>query len=158
MIAIAFLSMFFLVGGVTAQTSGTPAPQNGSAAGVAWLTDMEAAKTLAAETNRFMLINFTGSDWCPPCMQLKRDILSTEGFAAYAAENLVLLELDFPRRTAQPEHLRAQNRQLSSKFNINGFPTLVLLDPKAKELTRSVGYMRGGPEEFVKWAEKARAK
>jgi thioredoxin-related protein len=152
------LSLVLLAGVATAQASDSAAPTDKPRGEVTWLTNLDEAKALAAESNRLVLMNFTGSDWCPPCMQLKRDILATPEFAVYAADKLVLLELDFPRRTALPEQLQRQNRQLSIDFSVDGFPTLVLLDPQGKELTRSVGYMRGGPKQFVAWAEKARSK
>lgn len=121
----------------------------------AWLTDFEEAKALSRDSGRPILANFTGSDWCPPCIQIKRDILTTERFKAYASENLVLLELDFPRRTPQPEELKRQNQQLASDFAVRGFPTLALLSPQGEELARHVGYMPGGPERFVEWADSA---
>jgi protein disulfide-isomerase len=101
-------------------------------------------------------MNFTGSDWCPPCIQLKKDILSTGQFGKYAKEELVLLELDFPRQRSQPEDLKRQNEELAGTFEIEGFPTLILLSPEGRELARHVGYMPGGPERLIQWAEAAR--
>ena len=66
-----------------------------------------------------------------------------------------LVELDFPRNKAQNAELKKQNQELAEKFEIEGFPTLVLLDPQGKEAARNVGYLQGGPEGFVKWVESA---
>ncbi len=129
-----------------------------SADASAWLTEFDQARALATEKNRPILMNFTGSDWCPPCKQLKNDILSTKQFAKFADEELVLLELDFPQRTPQPDKLKQQNEELSETFKIEGFPTLVLLDSQGNELARNVGYMPGGPKRFVEWAEAAQQK
>jgi thioredoxin-related protein len=101
-------------------------------------------------------VNFTGSDWCPPCIQLKRDALSQRRFLEFAETNLVLLEIDFPQRTPLPQALARQNDELHSRFLISGFPTLVLLDPGGRELGRHIGYLPGGPEALVRWVSKER--
>ncbi len=62
-----------------------------------WQTDFAKAKAEAAQANKLILVNFSGSDWCGPCIKLKRDILNSEGFQQYAAEYLVLVQADFPR-------------------------------------------------------------
>ncbi len=126
------------------------------AVGATWLTDFGQAKALAAESNRLILVNFTGSDWCAPCMQLKKDVFTTVEFGTYAGENLVLLEVDFPRQTPQPEDLQRHNQQLAGAFDPPGFPTLVLLNSQGEEIARSVGYMPGGPAHFTRWVEEAR--
>ena len=68
---------------------------------------------------------------------------------------LVLVELDFPRGKAQSDELKRQNEELAEKFGVQGFPTLVLLDPQGKEAARNVGYLQGGPEAFIQWVEAA---
>ncbi|MFU8779875.1 MAG: thioredoxin family protein [Kiritimatiellia bacterium] len=113
-----------------------------------WLTDFEAAKSAAAERGVPILVDFTGSDWCGWCIRLKAEVFSQAAFSAYARENLVLLELDFPMRTQLPEALREQNEGLRERFRIRGFPTILLLDAKGEELART-GYRRGGPEAYV---------
>ena len=62
-----------------------------------WLTNIETAQELAKAEKKFVLLDFTGSDWCPPCKALKKNIFDTDKFKAYAEKNLVLVELDFPR-------------------------------------------------------------
>jgi protein disulfide-isomerase len=131
----------------SAQTTEVPAE---------WHTNMGEALRLASETGRPLLVNFTGSDWCPPCMQLKRDVFDQAAFQDFAARNLVLLELDFPRAGNQPPELRQQNEMLQQRFRIEGFPTLLVLDGEGRELQRHVGYMRGGPSALANWVERAR--
>lgn len=113
-----------------------------------WLTDFEEAKTLAAEKGLPILADFTGSDWCGFCIRLKDEVFETEPFGSYAAENLVLLQLDFPMRKKLPEALQAQNEELRVHFGVRGFPTIVLMDAEGEELART-GYRRGGPGPYI---------
>ena len=103
-----------------------------------------------------VLLDFTGSDWCGWCIKLRKDTFSKPEFQKFAEEKLVLVELDFPRKKEQNAELKKQNQELAEKFGIEGFPTLVLVDPKGTEVTRNVGYLAGGPEGFAKWVESAR--
>ena len=86
-------------------------------------------------------------------MKLDREVFSLEDFKSYAAQKLVLLKIDFPRRKALPATETAQNQKLASQFKIQGFPTIVVLKPdgtKAGEL----GYLPGGPKAFIAELEK----
>lgn len=118
-------------------------------AGDAWLTDYEAAKTQAAAEQKPLLLEFTGSDWCPPCMRLNKEVFSQKTFLDYAAEELVLVKLDFPRKKEQSAELKAQNVALRDQFGIRGYPTIVLLTPQG-ELIDQTGYRRGGAAAYVK--------
>ena len=120
-----------------------------------WETNYNAALEQAAKQNKMVLLDFTGSDWCGWCVKLQKDTFSKPEFQKFAAESLVLVELDFPRGKEQSEDLKKQNEQLAEKFGIQGFPTLVLLDPQGKEAARNVGYLQGGPEAFIKWVQSA---
>jgi thioredoxin-related protein len=121
-----------------------------------WQTDYSAALEQAGRENKMVLLDFTGSDWCGWCIKLKKDTFSRPEFQKFAEGSLVLVELDFPRKKEQSAELKKQNQELAEKFGIEGFPTLVLLDPQGKEAARNVGYLPGGPEGFVKWVEAAR--
>lgn len=116
-----------------------------------WLTDYEQALRLAKEEGKPILMNFTGSDWCPPCKLLKRDVFETDEFARYANENLILLELDYPFNKEQPPELVKQNEGLQETYKIESFPTLIVLDPEGNEEKRTIGYMEGGPSAFIGW-------
>ena len=113
-----------------------------------WSTDYEAALKNARETHRSILLDFTGSDWCGWCMKLDREILATPEFKRYADEHLVLVKIDFPMHKAQSDAEKARNEALAARFQVQGFPTLVLLNPETKPCG-TLGYMRGGPEAFI---------
>jgi protein disulfide-isomerase len=117
-------------------------------AGNAWMTDFQAAQEKAVEEEKPMLLDFTGSDWCGWCIKLKKEVFSKEAFQTYAAENLILVELDFPRNKPQSDELKAQNQALAEKYGIRGFPTIILLSPEG-EVIGQTGYRRGGPEAYV---------
>ena len=129
------------------QSAPSPAEEK-AAAELNWLTDFNAAKERARAEKKLVLINFTGSDWCPPCMRLRKEVFSQPEFASYAKENLVLLEADFPRRKQLPAAQQAANESLARQFGIESFPTIVMLNPEGKELGR-IGYTPGGPKAFT---------
>ena len=106
----------------------------------AWSTDFAGAQKSAKEQNRPMLVNFEGSDWCPPCMMLEKKVFSQKAFLDYAKESLVLVKLDFPRRKEQAEALKQQNQSLAEKFQVDAFPTVLLLNAAGEEKERLVGY------------------
>jgi len=89
-----------------------------------WLVDIEQAYEESAETGKPILANFTGSDWCGWCKRLTKSVFSKKEFKKWAADNVVLLELDFPRRKQLPEKYRRQNAQLQQAFKISGYPTV----------------------------------
>jgi thioredoxin-related protein len=122
--------------------------QDAAAAQLGWLTDFQAAEGRAREEEKLTLINFTGSDWCPPCMRLRKEVFSQPEFAKYAKEKLVLLEADFPRRRQLSGAQQAANESLARKFGIEAFPTLVVLNPDGTEVGR-LGYTPGGPAALI---------
>lgn len=124
-------------------------------AGDGWMTNYEAAKAKAKSENKPMLIDFTGSSWCPPCIRLEAEVFSQEIFKEYAKDALVLLELDFPRdwRNSKDEAV-TRNVELFNKYQIQGFPTLVLLTPKG-ELVGYAGYAKVGAESYVETFKQA---
>ena len=127
-----------------------------SAAKLDWLTNFETAKAKARAENKMVLIDFTGSDWCPPCKILNKEVFSQPQFADYAAKNLVLLEIDFPRLKKQSDEEKSANEKLAGEFGIEGFPTIVILDPSGK-VVGQLGYMPGGPTAFIAALEKLRS-
>jgi protein disulfide-isomerase len=145
---------FFRLLLVTSLVSGGIIASSEAAEG--WKTDYTAALAEAAKENKMVLLDFTGSDWCGWCIKLQKDTFSKSEFKKFAQESLVLVELDFPRGKTQSDELKKQNEELAETFGVQGFPTLVLLDPQGKEATRNVGYLQGGPEAFIQWVESAR--
>ena len=112
--------------------------------------------SLAPAVKKLLLIDFTGSDWCGYCIQFDRAILSKPQFKDYATKNLVLLEVDFPRRKQQTAEMKKQNAELAQQYQIEGFPTVVLLDGDGHMVWRFDGYFAGGAEAFIAELEKAR--
>lgn len=119
-----------------------------------WLIDAKQAKEQAAKDGKPVLMDFTGSDWCPPCKQLKSKVFDSQAFKDYAAKNLVLLELDFPSdKKKVSKETKAQNDQLSKEYKITGYPTIIVLDKDGKEVGREVGYSGESPAEYIKKIE-----
>ncbi|MBM3847737.1 MAG: thioredoxin family protein [Verrucomicrobia bacterium] len=114
-----------------------------------WLTDPEAAREQAVQRNLPLLMLFTGSDWCGPCKILNSHVLSTVPFSQYASSNLVLLKVDFPRRPPLPRAEADRNQRLQEGYAIQGYPTLVLLDPQGRELAREVGLRSASPADLA---------
>lgn len=117
-----------------------------------WQTDFEAAKKIATEQDKNIIIVFSGSDWCAPCIKLDKNIWQSEVFKKEAAEEWVLVKANFPRKKAnelskeQTEH----NRKLAEKYNIEGsFPLVVILDKNGKVLGK-MGFKNVSPEEYIK--------
>lgn len=123
-----------------------------------WTNSLPAAQALAKTENKMVLLDFTGSDWCGWCMKFKKEALDTDAFKDYAAKNLVLVELDFPRKTPQSADLKKANKELSKKYNVTGFPTFVVLNKNGEEIGRQEGYEPGGAAAFIEKLEKFKAK
>lgn len=125
-----------------------------------WHTDMSKASDLAIKEKKPMLLFFTGSDWCGWCIRLQKEVLKTTEFEKWANDNVILVELDFPRRTAQEPNIKAQNAQLQNMFQVRGYPTVWFVSPeKGKEGKMnlnglgSTGYVAGGPEKWLAVAD-----
>lgn len=95
-----------------------------------WLTNFEEAKTIAIQKQQPILLVFSGSDWCAPCIELEREIWQLADFQDFAVKNLVLLKADFPRkRKSLSEEQWEHNESLAEKFNTEGaFPKVILMD------------------------------
>lgn len=116
-----------------------------------WSDDYKAALDTAAKEHKNVLLDFTGSDWCPWCIRLKKDVFGQQAFVDYANKNLVLVEVDFPQGKSLSSAVKAQNDGLQEKYAVQGFPTLVLLSPEGKILKQQSGYIPGGPKGFLDW-------
>lgn len=128
------------------------------AAGEGWTEDYAAAKSQAAEEKKDLLMDFTGSDWCGWCIKLVDEVFSKDEFKAYAKENLVLVELDFPRdKSKLSEETIAQNNKLKDEFGIRGYPTIYLTDAAGLPYAKT-GYKAGGPEAYIAHLEALKAK
>jgi thiol:disulfide interchange protein len=125
-----------------------------AAADTNWLTDLPQAMARAKAEHKLVLLDFTGSDWCPPCKQLHAKVLSTDKFKTYADAKLVLVLVDFPRQKSQPDDLKQANDALKQRFGIEGYPTVILLDADGKQLDKQLGYGGGSVAEFIARLEK----
>lgn len=113
-----------------------------------WVTDFEGALKQAKAENKAVLIDFTGSDWCGWCIKLDKEVFSQPAFEKYAQQNLVRVYLDFPNKKAQSTKLEQQNRELAEKFQVQGFPTIFVLNSDGEPIAK-LGYQRGGAEKYV---------
>lgn len=112
-----------------------------------WLEDFEQARATAHALNRPMLVDFTGSDWCGWCVRLTEEIFSTPEFMAYARNRYVLVKLDYPRFKEQSAALQQQNAALAQHYDIQSFPTVLLMHADGTPQQR-LGYVSGGPQAF----------
>ncbi len=119
-----------------------------------WSTNLDDSLKQAATEKRFVLLEFTGSDWCPPCKKQAQDVFAQPAFEEFAKANLVPVKIDFPRRSEQSPETQAANQVLAKKYNVDGFPTVILLDSQGNELAREVGYGGGGVDAFIQWVNK----
>lgn len=121
-----------------------------------WHEDLKEAITISQKENKPLMLFFTGSDWCGWCIRLQKEVFFKPEFTKWAAENVVLVELDFPRKKAQSQELRAQNAQLQQQFQVRGYPTIwfVKADKNSSgqvnlsQIGRT-GYVKGGPEAWI---------
>lgn len=118
-----------------------------------WLTDFGEAQKIALAKHQNILLNFSGSDWCGPCIRLKKDVFETDAFKDFSSNSLVLLRADFPRNKKNKltnEQLK-HNEALAEKYNADGkFPYTILLDPQGKLLKAWDGIPAGSVETFIK--------
>lgn len=114
-----------------------------------WMTDLPKAISKAKADKKMVLMDFTGSDWCPPCKALHKKVLTSKEFEGYAETNLVLVVVDFPRSATQTEELKKANKALAEKFNVEGFPTVIVLDSSGNQVSKDVGYDGQSPKDFI---------
>lgn len=121
-----------------------------------WHTDMKAASEIAIDEDKPVLMFFTGSDWCGWCIRLQDQVLKTQEFKDWATKNVILVELDFPRRKAIEKSLHAQNSYLQQLLKVRGYPTVVFVKPEKSGDDKmnlnnlgSTGYVKGGPEKWL---------
>ena len=117
-----------------------------------WTQDYDAVLKLAKEKNLPIFINFTGSDWCGWCKLMDSKVFSTDEWKSYAAKNLVLAWIDFPRnKDLVPEDFKKRNSKLSEKFGVRGYPTYILLAPDGETQIGQFGASRDAtPKDFIK--------
>lgn len=146
---IAFLSIILFTG-LTAFTQKTAKED------LVWHTDLNKAIELANKEKKPLMLFFTGSDWCGWCVKLQKEVFKQNEFKKWAEDNVILVEVDFPRANIQSEEVKAQNRNLQQQFGVRGYPTCWFV--KADKLKDgkvnftqlgSKGYEAGGPMNWV---------
>jgi len=115
-----------------------------------FLTDFETAKKQAAEENKPLLVKFTGSDWCLPCMKLDREVFSKKAFKSAVEKDFVVVILDFPRKTKLPAEQTKANKEVAKKYGLESYPTVMLIDQKGKVFKSMSGYGGGGVKPYLK--------
>ena len=114
-----------------------------------WLTDLPKAQAQAKAEKKLVLMDFNGSDWCPPCKALRKNVFSSPEFTEYAKTNLVLVDVDFPRHKEQSAEQKKANEALAQKYSVEAFPTVIVLSPDGKQLKRQEGYDGEAPKDFI---------
>lgn len=143
------LTLFLVLGSMTIQ-----------AQELTWQTDMNKAMELSKKSHKPLLLFFTGSDWCGWCMRLQKEVMKTPEFTKWANDNVILVELDFPRNTPQSPEIKKQNMELQQTFAIQGYPTVWFVNASKKdgkinlEKLGSTGYVAGGPSAWLAGADK----
>jgi protein disulfide-isomerase len=120
--------------------------------------DLQASIARAKAENKIVFMDFTGSDWCPPCIEMHEKIFSQPEFQAYAQSNLVFLTVDFPSKFRLSPDAGATNDLLSIQFDAEGVPILLALDGDGKEIWRHRGILDGGPKKLEEELAAARSK
>jgi protein disulfide-isomerase len=113
-----------------------------------WLTDVPKALAQAKTEKKLVMLDFTGSDWCGVCIKLHKEVFSKPEFAEYATKNLVLVEVDFPHGKKQSDELQKANEELLTKYKIEGFPTIIVLNAEGKKVGEAE-YVAGGPKAWL---------
>ena len=143
--AITWLASFS-VAAVAMTSTALAATQEG------WTTDYESAVAQAKKENKSVLLEFTGSDWCPPCKLMQKNVFSKKEFVEAASKNFILVKLDFPRAD---KAISEKNKPYAEKHEIQGYPTIILLDSAGKEFSRVVGAKYQSVDTFLEHINKA---
>ena len=119
---------------------------------IIWQTDIVKAEQSAKEDHKFIILNFSGSDWCGPCIRLHKEIFGSEIFTKYADDHLVLLNADFPRskKNQLSKEQQKKNDEMADAYNKNGvFPLTLLLNSEGRVLKKWEGFPKESADEFT---------
>lgn len=117
-----------------------------------WSDDLDKALEKAKAEKKSVLVEFTGSDWCPPCIAMRKNVFSKKEFVDAASKKFILVELDFPKGNKE---LSEKNQPLAEKYKIEGFPTVILLDSTGREFNRFFASEFPKMEDFLKHLDEA---
>ncbi len=117
-----------------------------------WETNFNKAQETAKSEHKYILLNFSGSDWCGPCIKLHREYFDSETFTSFAKNNLVMVNADFPRQKKNQlaKTLQQQNDHLADLYNSKGdFPLTVLMSPDGKVIRKWEGFPKMTLDAFI---------
>ena len=120
-----------------------------------WYTDVNKAIELSEKQKKPIMLFFTGSDWCGWCIKLQNEVFKQEAFVKWANQNVILVELDYPRRKSLDPQMQQQNAQMQQLFQVRGYPTVFFVNPEQKDgkvnlqQLGKAGYMAGGAETWI---------
>lgn len=120
-----------------------------------WMTSIEDAVAKAKTEKKQVMVEFTGSDWCPPCIRMHKEVFSKEEFVKQASEKFILVKIDIPRRDKE---LTAKNQPILQKYKVQGVPTVIVLDKEGAELDRFVASKFPSVEGFLEQLNKSAEK
>lgn len=115
-----------------------------------WTDNYAQAVQQARAEKKYLLLDFTGSDWCTFCKAFDREVLETPQFKAWAKKNVVLVQVDFPHQTPLSDAVKSQNSTLAAKYPLKGYPTVVITDTTGRSLARVNGYRPGAGSSYVR--------
>ena len=125
-----------------------------------WHHDLKKAVEISKKQDKPLMLFFTGSDWCGWCIRLQKEVFFKPAFKKWASDNVVLVELDYPRKKAQPQHIKTQNAQLQRQFNVRGYPTIWFVKAESDSAGQinlsqlgKTGYVKGGPAAWISVAD-----
>lgn len=125
-----------------------------SAQELKWQTDINKAIELSTKSKKPLMLFFTGSDWCGWCIKLQKEVFQKPEFVEWS-KKVILVELDFPKKTQLEASLKQQNDQLQQIFQVQGFPTIWFVSPQKNgtqinlQQLGKTGYVAGGPEKWL---------
>jgi len=120
-----------------------------------WNNNLKNSIEISNKTKKPLLLFFTGSDWCGWCIRLQTEVFKTPEFKKWANDNVVLVELDFPRRTVLAPEITEQNNQLQQFFAVQGYPTVWFVNASNSDGKVNIdklgntGYLAGGPKVWL---------
>ncbi len=133
--------------GMKKQNPNPNASQNASGQ-MQWMTNYQQAVDKARKENKYLLLFFTGSDWCGWCKKIDSEVFSDPAFARAVGNRFVFVELDFPMNKVQNPELSQQNNELKQKFGVSGYPTVIILDSN-QSFVAETGYRPGGGQSYA---------
>lgn len=104
-------------------------------AGEGWMASIPEAQKVAKAEKKALFVEFTGSDWCPPCMMMEKAVFSKKEFIEGAGKDFILVKIDIPNNDKE---LRAKNEKVLKEYKVSGVPTVILMDAEGKEISRMV--------------------